>query len=266
MNITQNERDLQRIKDFRLMDDDFMTVVFDKDLDTTGFVVKTILKNDDIKLQSVEVQSEQKNLYGRSVKLDILASDHNGRFFNVEIQRSDRGAGKTRARYHSSILDSNLLKSGDKDYYLPETYVVFITEHDVMHKGLPMYHIERVIQETGELFDDLEHIIYVNGSYIGDDPIGRLMHDFRTSNPEEMFSDVLRRKTSYFKETEEGQTAMCRMMEEMRNEAATVAAEKKTVENYYALRTLDVPDSVLKERLGITDDVLSKYPDLKPRQ
>ena len=37
---------------------------------------------------------------------------------------------------------------------------------------------------TGKLFDDGEHILYVNSSYRGEDEIGRLMHDFTCTDPD----------------------------------------------------------------------------------
>ena len=43
----------------------------------------------------------------------------------------------------------------------PETYVIFITEHDVLKGGLPLYHINRKIEENGMTFCDESHIIYV---------------------------------------------------------------------------------------------------------
>ena len=94
------------------------------------------------------------NLLNRSVRLDILATDSTGRKINVEIQRSDKGAGRKRARYNSSMMDANLLRKGEKFDELPETYVVFITEHDVIGKGRPLYHIGRYIFDTNESFDD----------------------------------------------------------------------------------------------------------------
>ena len=188
---------------------------------------------------------------------------------DVEIQRADQGAGKKRARYYSSMLDSTTLHASEPFSALPETYVIFITENDVLGNGLPLYHVERVIQETGVLFDDGEHIIYMNGAYVGEDPVGVLARDFRAKAPEEMKKSVLEERVRYFKRSEEGQTAMCRMMEEMRNEAAAaaavLAAEKNTVENYYAMRSLNVPEDILRRGLGITDDVLAKYPELAPK-
>jgi len=94
-----------------------------------------------------------------------LATDSTGAKMNVEIQHSDRGEGKKRARYNSSMMDANLLKKGDDFDKLPETLVVFITENDVMGKGQPLYPIERCFLETGEKFEDGSHILYVNGAY-----------------------------------------------------------------------------------------------------
>ncbi len=66
-----------------------------------------------------------------------------------------------------------------------------------MDKGLPLYHVERIIQETKERFEDGSHIIYVNGSYKNeDDPIGKLMHDFRCTSSIDMFYDELKNTVS----------------------------------------------------------------------
>jgi len=108
---------------------------------------------------------------------------------------------------------------------LPETYVVFITEHDIMGKGLPVYPIERCILTTGEKFDDGSHILYVNGSYRDDSPIGKLMHDFFCTDPENMYYDVLAERVRFFKESREGIAIMCKAIEDMREEALKVGME-----------------------------------------
>lgn len=41
---------------------------------------------------------------------------------------------KKRARYHSSVIDANSLNPGDEFTDLPECYVIFITENDVLEK------------------------------------------------------------------------------------------------------------------------------------
>ena len=98
---------------------------------------------------------------------------------------------------------------------LGETYVIFITENDSFGEGLPLYHIDRVVRETGAPFEDGEHILYVNGRYRGNDPIGALMHDFFCRDPAEMENPVLARNVSYYKEDPKGVEHMCRIAEEI---------------------------------------------------
>ena len=69
-----HEEDLQRLRGFRLLDDDFMSKVFE-DKDCVEFLLQIILKRDDLKVTSVSSQYVIKNLQGRSVRLDILAVD-----------------------------------------------------------------------------------------------------------------------------------------------------------------------------------------------
>ena len=46
------------------------------------------------------------------------------------------------------------------------------------------------------------------------------MHDFSCSDPDDMLNQDLADRTRYFKETEEGVEAVCKVMEEMRNETS----------------------------------------------
>jgi hypothetical protein len=71
-----------------------------------------------------------------------------------------------------------------------------------------------VIEETNESFEDGSYIIYVNGSYKGEDSIGKLMHDFRCKKSSEMFYDELSDGVKHFKETEGGRKFMCKAVEE----------------------------------------------------
>lgn len=52
--------------------------------------------------------------------------------FDIEIQRTDEGASEKRARYNSSLIDSNKLKKGESVQALPETCVIFFIERDVL--------------------------------------------------------------------------------------------------------------------------------------
>lgn len=211
----KREKLLQKIKAFRLLDDDFMSKVFEDDIECTEFLLHIIMDKPDLKVQEVRTQYSIKNLLGRSVRLDIHAVDDMQKKYNIEIQRVDKGAGAKRARYNSSVIDVNSLPAGTEFDELPETYVIFITENDVMGGNEPIYHIDRIVKETGKSFGDEAHIIYVNGAYRDGSPLGLLMHDFACTNPADMYYKILADKTRYFKEDEKGVAAMCKIMEDL---------------------------------------------------
>ena len=215
----KHEEDLQRLRGFRLLDDDFMSKVFE-DKECTKFLLQIILNRTDLKVITVHGQHDIKNLQGRSVRLDILAVDVEGRVYNIEIQRSDKGAEVKRARYNSSLIDANVTEPGEKYENLCESYVIFITENDIMKAGLPIYHIDRTVKETGELFCDESHIIYVKSQIKDESALGKLMHDFYCTDPKDMNYKILAERVRYFKEDEKGVATMCRVMEDMRNETA----------------------------------------------
>ena len=122
----KHQEDLQRLRGFRLLDDDFMTKVFE-DISCAELLLRIILNDEGIRVLEAHSQRGIKNLQGRSVKLDILAVDSHNRVFNVEVQRSDRGAGAKRARYNSALIDANVTEPGDQYEDLNETFVIFIT-------------------------------------------------------------------------------------------------------------------------------------------
>ena len=212
--------DLKRIKALRLIDDEFMTICFDGYIEGAELLLKITLDRDDLKVSEVKAQKTLKNLQGRDLRLDIYATDKDGKKYDIEIQRADRGAHRKRARYHSSLLDSDMLNPGEDFTDLCESYVIFITENDVLGYNEPIYHIDRTIQERNVQFDDGSHIIYVNGSMkTNDTALGKLMKDLYCTDADEINYKELSDRVRQFKETEEGVNDMCDILDEMRNEA-----------------------------------------------
>ena len=257
----RHQEDLQRLRGFRLLDDDFLTKCFEGDPRYIQLVLRIVLEMPDLEVVDVRTQVFVENLLDRSVRLDVLATDSTGRKINVEIQRSDKGAGRKRARYNSSMMDANLLRKGEDFDKLPETYVVFITEHDVIGDGQPIYKIERYITGSGKKFEDGSHILYVNGEYRDETPIGKLMHDFSCTDPADMYYDVLAERVRFFKESKEGIAIMCKVMEDMRIESLK-EGEKRGMEKGMkatALRMLEAGKYALEEVAEISglplDDV-----------
>ena len=163
------------------------------------------------------------------------------------------------------MLDANITDAGEDYEKLNSTYVIFITENDILKSGLPIYHIDRTVKETGESFEDGAHIIYVNSQIKNETKLGKLMHDFSCTNAEDMNYFVLADRVRYFKE-DEGVSTMCKAMEDMRNEAHEEGRlegkiegrlEGRTVERRTYIREMlldHVPIEKIKQYTSATDE------------
>ena len=261
----EQQKNLQIIQNFRLMDDDFMNVCFSDNLSLTEFVLRIIMERNDLHVVHVETQKTFINFLGRSVRFDIDAIDDAGVEYDIEFQQSSANADPRRARYHSSVMDCNSLKKSQFFKDLRESYVIFITERDVLGEGEPIYVIERTIVKSGRLFGDGEHIIYVNCAHSdAATELGKLVHDLTCSNPDEMYFKVIADVVRYFKETEEGREEMCKLLDDLINEAVTEAVAETTENNRtaFALNLLRRGTDTFDEIAELTALPLAKVQEL----
>ena len=222
------------IRELTMMSDALMRNVL-KEPACTEYMLQVILEKE-IKITDVVIQEDHKNLRGRSAILDCVAKDEDGRRYNLEVQQERSGAAPRRARYHSGILDANTLNHGEDYDQLPETFIIFITREDVMKAGLPVYHIERKIEETKEAFGDQAHILYVNASIQDDTRLGRLMHDLQCREADQMYSKILAEQVRKLKETPEGVEEMCEIMDRIYQEGRLEGREEGRIEGFQAGR------------------------------
>ena len=204
---------LAEIERFRLMDDDFMSKCLEHAPECIELILQIILGKKDLKVVKAQTEYPIKSLQGRGVRFDVFARDSEGREYDIEIQRSNEGADARRARYNSSLMDANALRASDDVGKLRDTYVIFITENDMMKKGLDVYAFDRVDKNAGLDLCDGTHIIYVNGATRSATEIGWLVHDLRCRDASEMYFDLLRKRVKEFKNSEEGRYYMCEAFE-----------------------------------------------------
>ena len=198
MRVYTFEEQLAAFEQATLMDDAFMRVFFKDNIPCVQIMLRVILDKPDIVVDSAEVQyvlsAGEDSHY---VRLDIWAHESNGTQIDTEIQNESSGASPQRARYNSAMLDVNILKPKE-DYSVlkkRESFVIFITEKDVLGEGEPIYFIDRVIKKSGKPFNDGAHIVYVNASHQDlNTELGRLMHDFHCVKPKDMMNPVFAEK------------------------------------------------------------------------
>ncbi len=238
--VGQNSEIKQVIGSLCMMNNRFMNFMLDDNKKAAQVFLRVILGDDKIKVRNVRIQSFIQNIYGHSSQLDILAQDSKGRYFNVEVQRSDEGAPARRARFYSSILDTHFLQPGKLYEELPDTYVIFITENDVLHDNLPLYNIRRRIDENAKCFEDGSRIIYVNSQRRDDTALGKLMQDLYCTEPKNLHYHEFAERMEFLKYSKEGEAKMTDVIEEYaarKAEAAAKAVEEKmtdVIEEYAA--------------------------------
>ena len=196
-----------------LFDDQFAMVVFD-DKKCIEKILQIILDQENININEYQLQKNLKNLQGRSIIMDIFATNSKNSY-NLEIEQKKIRAALKRARFHSSLIDAYISNPGDEFTKLHNIVVIFICKEDVFKKGLPIYHVSEIIYEANEIVDSGIIKIYVNGQYEDtSSDIGKLIHDFKETNPEKMYFKELAKRVRYLKEESEGIEKMCGVFEE----------------------------------------------------
>lgn len=88
----QHQKDLQRLRDLRPIDDDFMRCLFKDSIPLAEFVLRIITDKPDLVITGCETQKDMKRLAGaRSICLDAYGTDSAGKKYDLEIQRQEKG-------------------------------------------------------------------------------------------------------------------------------------------------------------------------------
>ena len=172
------------------------------------------------------------------------------------------GASAKRARFYCGALDMHFLDTGEKYEALPEAYVIFITENDVLKKGWPFYNVQRCLTDNGEVFEDGSHVVYVNATCQDDTPLGRLMQDLNCKDPAKMHYKELADRVNYFKTSKEGGIYMTDIIEMYAKNYAEKVAEKVAEETAHQ-SNVEFAKNLLAE--GMSEDFIVRTTFLKKR-
>jgi len=258
---------LELIAQFRLIDDTFFDVCFDGSNACMQLLLRIFFARDDIIVKEVVTQRSAQNLYGRSARFDVIAIDSTGKIYNVEIQRADEGANPKRARFNHSLIDSREINKGTKYKDFPEVWVIFITENDIFGKMCPMYHIDHIIREVNQPFDDAAHTAYVNGAYRGADALGLLMQDFFCHDPAKMHYPELAERADFFKHKKEGVSTMCKIMQILQEEGRAEGLAVGRAEGLTVGRNEMATDTAMKMlRFNEPIEKIVTYTNLSPER
>ena len=240
MKLNFSPKTIETVKSYTYMTDRFMTMAFDKPV---AQHILSVIMGKNLIVKSVKSQPVEDDFFSRSCRFDVLAEDSNGKIYNIEVQNSNEGAVPRRARYNCEKLDELVIRKGMAYNDYPETYIIFITQNDVLGDGLPIYHIRRHIEENGKLFDDGQQIIYVNGENTDTSTaLGQLMADMQQKDAAKISNKILADKMNILKKGRTFET-MCREIEKLTADVtaevtAEVAAKVTAEEQKKAIKKL----------------------------
>lgn len=133
-----------------------------------------------------------------------VGKDSAGKKYVFEVRKEDVPVDTDRALAHmGAMVSEHWNEIWGKDS-LPILYLIIIAEKDPFGHAEPIYRFSLSESNRHEPLTGADHILYVNGAYEGNDEIGQLLHDFRCSDPNEMYFKQLSDRVSYYKENQKG--------------------------------------------------------------
>ena len=212
------EEKKEQVKNFRPIDDTFFEVLAD-DIGVCQEMLRIILEDEKLVVKDVIVQSSERNLYGRSVRLDALCILGNGKKCNVEVQRSNKDHHLKRVRFNASVITVRDSQTDDKFEETIDLIVVYISEFDIFKRGRVIYHVDSVIRETQEKVDDGLERVFVNTAVKDGTTISEYMGCFLQKEIDNAKFPKLTNRVHYLKHEEGGVNAVCEIMKKYSDEA-----------------------------------------------
>ncbi len=206
------EEKVQDIQEYVLMDDIFFEA-FSANERAVEEVLQTILEDNDLRVVQTIPQKSIRNLYGRSARLDVLCILGNGKFCNIEIQRSNKDDHARRVRFNGSLITTRESNPGEFFEKVPAVTIIYISEFDIFKGGKTIYHVDSYLRETGTPYDDGFTEVFVNTVNNDGTKIARLMKHFTEKYVHDMEFPELSAEVMRLKTTKGGQEFMCAIME-----------------------------------------------------
>ena len=176
-------------------------------------ILRVILNDNTLTVEKVIAEYTLPNLSGRGVRLDSFCETGDGHRINVEVQKADDDDHIRRCRYNAAGMTWKEAEKGIRFRDLPDVCVVYITEHDFLHGGRTVYHVDKILRENGSIIDDGSSVIYVNTAVNDGSVISDLMRCFLQKTVNDPRFPRLSERVHQYKNTEKGAAEMCEELE-----------------------------------------------------
>ena len=212
MKRSSHSRTMEFVQKLRPIDNAFFPVL-GQDPGVMEEILRVILNDNTLTVEKVIAEYTLPNLPGRGVRLDSFCETGDGHRINVEVQKADDDDHIRRCRYNAAGMTWKEAEKGTRFKDLPDVCVVYITEHDFLHGGRTVYHVDKILRENGSLIDDGSSVIYVNTAVNDGSAISDLMRCFLQKTVNDPRFPRLSERVHQYKNTEKGAAEMCEELE-----------------------------------------------------
>ena len=209
---SSHSRTMEFVQKLRPIDNAFFPVL-GQDPGVMEEILRVILNDDTLTVEKVIAEYTLPNLSGRGVRLDSFCETGDGHRINVEVQKADDDDHIRRCRYNAAGMTWKEAEKGTRFKDLPDVCVVYITEHDFLHGGRTVYHVDKILRENGSIIDDGSSVIYVNTAVNDGSAISDLMRCFLQKTVNDPRFPRLSERVHQYKNTEKGAAEMCEELE-----------------------------------------------------
>lgn len=220
----------------------------------------------------------------KSIRFDVYAKDEEN-VYNIEFQGKLKGNLMKRARFYLSILDIDSIEKGIEYDLLPNSYVIFVCDFDLLEKNKAIYTGRFQFDgDDNDRWNIGSNIVFVNGmatDFAGNETLKALvqyLHGVESEHP--MIRKMMKRMIyikSNMKWRKEYMTIMLEeryLREEGREEGRLEGIEEGRLEGIEEGRLGGIEEGIEKNKLttaskmlaSMTDEVIASFTELSLEQ
>ena len=253
MKHSSHSRTMEFVQKLRPIDNAFFPVL-GQDPGVMEEILRVILNDDTLTVEKVIAEYTLPNLPGRGVRLDSFCETGDGHRINVEVQKADDDDHIRRCRYNAAGMTWKEAEKGTRFKDLPDVCVVYITEHDFLHGGRTVYHVDKILRENGSIIDDGSSVIYVNTAVNDGSAISDLMRCFMQKTVNDPRFPRLSERVHQYKNTEKGAAEMCEELERYIDDYIDEITAELQASNSEKDKTISEKDRTISENNKIISE------------
>ena len=242
--------------------DDFMFCKVMQDEAICKEFLEMVLANEIGKIAYLSPQNTVAvGIEAKSIRVDILVKDENGKSYDIEMQVSNEHNLPKRLRYYQAALDISFLDKGLHYKTLNDSYIIFVCLFDAIGKGKPLYTFENIcLEDRQTLLQDGTKKVIINAEAFNnteDKELKEFLEYLKTGEATNEFTREIETMIQAIKQNEQARQEY-RLMSTFEMDAREKGAYDKSIETAKILKQLGDSLQKIMQVTGLTESEIEK--------